>query len=52
LGSAGIVCQRTPDARLVRFLFRHTGGSWKFAFSGHETARGTGTQRQLERACH
>lgn len=52
LGSAGIVCQRTPDAGLVGFLFRHTGSSWKFAFSGHGTAQGTGTQRQLERACH
>jgi hypothetical protein len=51
LGSAGIVCQRTPDAGLVRFLFRHTDGSWKFAFSDRGTVRGTGTQRQLERAC-
>jgi hypothetical protein len=31
LVSPGIVCQRTPDAGLVRFLFRHTAGSWKFA---------------------
>lgn len=52
LGSVGIVCQRTPDAGLVRFLFRHTGGSWKFAFSSQGKVRGTGTQRQLERACH
>ena len=51
LGSAGIVCQRTPDAGLVRFLFRHINGSWKFAFSDRGTARGTGTQRQLERTC-
>lgn len=51
-GSAGIVCQRTPDAGLVRFLFRHTGGSWTFAFSDNGTARGSGTQRKLERACH
>ena len=51
-GSAGIVCQRTPDAGLVRFLFGHAHGSWHFAFSSHGTARGTATQRQLERACH
>lgn len=51
-GSAGIVCQRTPDAGLVRLLFRHTGGSWRFAFSTHGAAQGTATQRRLERACH
>ncbi|MGA9859203.1 MAG: hypothetical protein WBQ18_15165 [Solirubrobacteraceae bacterium] len=51
-GSAGIVCQRTPDAGLVRFLFRHAGRSWHFAFSSHGTAQGTATQRRLERACH
>jgi hypothetical protein len=51
-GSAGIVCQRTPDAGLVRFLFRHTGGSWHFAFSTRGAAQGTATQRRLERACH
>jgi hypothetical protein len=51
-GSAGIVCQRTPDAGLVRFLFRHKGGSWRFAFSTHGAAQGTATQRRLERACH
>jgi hypothetical protein len=51
-GSAGIVCQRTPDAGLVRFLFRHASGAWKFAFSSHGTAHGTATQRRLARACH
>jgi hypothetical protein len=51
-GSAGILCQRTPDAGLVRFLFRHASGSWHFTFSSHGTARGTATQRRLERACH
>jgi hypothetical protein len=51
-GSAGIVCQRTPDAGLMRFLFRHAGGSWRFAFSSHSTADGTATQRRLARACH
>jgi hypothetical protein len=50
--SAGIVCQRTPDAGRVRFLFRHTGGSWHFVFSTHGVAQGTATQRGLERACH
>jgi hypothetical protein len=51
-GSAGVVCQRTPDAGLVRFLFRHPGRSWQYAFSTHGTAQGTATQRRLERACH
>lgn len=51
-GSAGIVCQRTPDAGLVRFVFRHASGSWKFAFSSHGTAHGTAIQRRLARACH
>jgi hypothetical protein len=51
-GSAGIVCQRTPDAGLVRFLFGHARGAWRFAFLSHGTARGTATQRRLERACH
>lgn len=51
-GSAGVVCQRTPDAGLVRFLFRHANGSWHYAFSTRGTTKGTVTQRQLERACH
>jgi hypothetical protein len=51
-GSAGIVCQRTADAGLVRFLFRHAGRSWRFAFSSRRTGQGTTTQRRLERACH
>ena len=51
-GSAGIVCQRTADAGLVRFLFRHAGRSWHFVFSSRRTAQGTATQRRLERACH
>ena len=51
-GAAGVVCQRTPDAGLVRFLFRHTRGSWRFALSTRGTAHGTLTQRRLEHACH
>jgi hypothetical protein len=51
-GSAGIVCQRTPDAGLVRLLFRRARGSWRFAFSSRGTAHGTAKQRRLERACH
>ncbi|HWC87951.1 MAG TPA: hypothetical protein VG388_15565 [Solirubrobacteraceae bacterium] len=49
--SSGVVCQRTPDAGLVRFLFGHAGSSWRYAFSTRGTARGTATQRALERAC-
>lgn len=51
-GAFGIVCQRTPDAGLVRFLFRHRGGAWHFAFSARGTGQGSTTQRRLERACH
>jgi hypothetical protein len=51
-GAAGVVCRRTPDAGLVRFLFRHTGGAWHYVFSTRRTAKGTATQRRLERACH
>jgi hypothetical protein len=49
--SAGVVCQRTPDAGLVRFLFGRSGGSWRFLFSTHGTRTGTSAQRALERAC-
>ncbi|MEA2197923.1 MAG: hypothetical protein QOJ25_1974 [Solirubrobacteraceae bacterium] len=51
-GSAAVVCQRTPDAGLLRFLFRHAGSSWHYVFSARSTAKGTATQRRLERACH
>lgn len=40
------------DRNLMRFLFRHASGSWKFAFSSHGTADGTSMQRRLARACH
>jgi|NGEPerStandDraft_6_1074524.scaffolds.fasta_scaffold65569_2 hypothetical protein len=51
-GAAGVVCQRTPDAGLVRFVFRHTRGSWRFALSTRGSLQGTLTQRRLEHACH
>jgi hypothetical protein len=51
-GSEGIVCQHTPDAGLLRFLFRHSGSSWRYAFSTRGTTKGTATERTLERACH
>ena len=51
-GRTGIVCQRTPDAGLVRFLFAQSGSRWRYAFSAAGTKRGTSTDRALERACH
>ena len=49
--SAGVVCQRTPDAGLVRFLFSRSGGSWHFLFSTRGTRTGPSAERALERAC-
>jgi hypothetical protein len=51
LASDGVVCQRTPDAGLVRFLFSRSGRSWRFRFLTRGTRRGNSTQRALERAC-
>ena len=48
----GVVCQKTPDAGLVRFLFKRSGGSWRYLFSTNGTRRGTSLERRLERACH
>ena len=50
-GRTGIVCQRTPDAGLVRFLFAKAGSRWRYAFNAAGTNRGTSTDRALERAC-
>jgi hypothetical protein len=47
----GVVCQRTPDAGTVRFVFRSAGRSWRFVLSTRATNRGTGVERALERAC-
>ncbi len=47
----GVVCQRTPDAGTVRFLFRSSGRSWRFAFSTTGRRRGGALAQQLERAC-
>ncbi|HET9104693.1 MAG TPA: hypothetical protein VFN55_15175 [Solirubrobacteraceae bacterium] len=49
-GTSGVVCQKTPDAGLVRFVF-HRSGAWRFAFSTRGTHRGNATQRRLESAC-
>ena len=47
----GVVCQQTPDAGTVRFLFRRAGRSWRFLFSSRGTRTGTSLDRALERAC-
>jgi hypothetical protein len=48
----GIVCQRTPDGRLARFLFRSSGGTWRFVLSTTGSRTGSSSERALERACH
>lgn len=50
-GSAGVVCQKTPDAGRIRFLFSRSGGHWRFSFSTRGTHRGSPTQRRLAAAC-
>jgi len=50
-GSAGVVCQKTPDAGKIRLLFSGSGVSWRYAFTTRSTHRGTSTQRRLEAAC-
>ncbi len=47
----GVVCQKTPDAGTVRFLFRSSGRSWRFLFSTTGRRQGASLERQLERAC-
>lgn len=47
----GVVCQKTPDAGTVRFLFRSSGRSWHFLFSTRATSKGSSLQRRLEQAC-
>ncbi|HET8978092.1 MAG TPA: hypothetical protein VFN87_08030 [Solirubrobacteraceae bacterium] len=47
----GVVCQKTPDAGTVRFLFRRSGRSWRFLFSTRGTRAGGSVDRRLEQAC-
>jgi hypothetical protein len=48
----GVVCQRTPDGRLARFLFGSAGGSWRFLLTTTTSSTGNSVDRALERACH
>jgi hypothetical protein len=50
-GSAGVVCQKTPDAGKIRALFSGSGRSWRYVFTTRSTRRGASTQRRLEAAC-
>lgn len=50
-GGQGAVCRLTPDAGRERTLFTHARGRWRYAFTTTAKARGTVTQRALERAC-
>ena len=47
----GVVCQKTPDAGTVRFLFKSSGRSWRFLFSTRTTSIGSSLERRLEQAC-
>jgi hypothetical protein len=48
----GVVCQKTPDGRLARFVFRSSGRSWRFVLETTGSSTGNSAQRALERACH
>lgn len=50
--SLGVVCQRTPDGRLARFVFGRWGRSWRFVLTTTGTRTGNSSERALERACH
>jgi hypothetical protein len=47
----GVVCQRTPDGRLARFVFRGSGRSWRYVLTSTGSRTGNGSDRALERAC-
>ncbi len=47
----GVVCQRTPDAGMVRFVFQRGGRSWRYVLSTRATNRGSAVERVLEKAC-
>jgi hypothetical protein len=47
----GVVCQKTPDGRLARFLFRSSGASWRFVLTTTGSRSGNSSERALERAC-
>lgn len=45
------VCQRTPDAGKVAFLFRASGRSWRFVLESGAVNAHVRAERTLERAC-
>ncbi len=45
------VCQRTPDAGNVAFLFRASGRSWRFVLESAAANAHVRAERTLERAC-
>jgi hypothetical protein len=48
----GVVCQKTPDGQLARFVFRSSGASWRFVLEATGSRTGNPAERALERACH
>jgi hypothetical protein len=47
----GVICQKTPDAGSVSFLFTEVGHAWRYQFETNGTSRGSSAQHQLEHAC-
>jgi hypothetical protein len=47
-----VVCEHTPDAGAVAFIFRESGRSWRFVTRGSGPPAPTRVERQLESACH
>ena len=45
------VCQRTPDAGRVAFLFRASGRSWRYVLNSQSANAPNRAELTLERAC-
>ncbi len=45
------VCQRTPDAGKVAFLFRASGKSWRYVLNSQAANASNRAELTLERAC-
>jgi hypothetical protein len=47
-----VVCEQTPDAGSVAFIFGESGHSWRYVTRGSGPPAPTHLERQLESACH
>jgi hypothetical protein len=49
--SLAVVCAKTPESGTFAYVFARTHAHWRYATSGRPGRAGSGSQRQLERAC-